>query len=104
MLQYLLYKIGMWLAINLPFKSSYGVASLIASLQYNICKKDRDAVINNLKVILRKQDEKSVRPVAKQVFINFAKYLVDFFRFSLVDRQYIDKFIKIEGREYLDEA
>ena len=62
------------------------------------------AVISNLKIILNTEDKKLLHTFAKKTFINFSKYLVDFFRFSLIDRRYIEKFIKIEGREYLNGA
>lgn len=104
MIQYLLYRIAMWLVLTLPLKLSYAMASSIALLQYSFCRRDRLAVINNLKVILGTKDEKLVTPVAKKVFINFAKYLVDFLRFSVFDKEYVAKFIKIEGRENMDEG
>jgi KDO2-lipid IV(A) lauroyltransferase len=38
------------------------------------------------------------------MFRNFAKYLVDFFRFSKLDTEYIKRNIKIENMRYVDEA
>ena len=104
MLQYLLYNIGMWLALRLPLKLSYKIASIIAFLQYGLCFRDRRAVISNLRVILNTEDKVLLVSTAKLVFINFAKYLVDFFRFSIIGQGYIAKFIMVEGREYIDEA
>ena len=104
MIQYFLYKIGMWIAFILPVKLSYPLASFVAVLQYRFSRKDRKSVINNLKVILASEDDKAMEPMAKEVFINFSKYLVDFFRFSLVDKNNIEKFVKIEGRENIEEA
>lgn len=104
MMQYLLYKIALWLALNLPLKASYAIARLIAVFQYGFCRRDRIAVISNLRVVLGTNDKRLIEPVAKAVFVNFAKYLVDFFRASIVDEQYIKKFVKIEGREHIKEA
>lgn len=101
MMQYFIYRIGIWLSLNLPIKLAYKTASFVAFLQYKFCLKDRAAVISNLKIVLNTDDEKLLQATAKKVFINFAKYLVDFFRFSLVDKQYIEKFIKIEGIEHI---
>jgi len=104
MIQYILYRIGTWLAVSLPRKFAYKIASFIAILQYKFCKNDRDAVISNIRIILNTEDRRLLDITAKKVFINFAKYLVDFFRFSLVDRKFIERFIKIEGSQYLEDA
>ncbi len=104
MIKYLLYKLGMRLAVSLPLNAAYKLATLIARFQYRVCFRDRRAVINNIKVILNTDDDKVVEPIARELFINFSKYLIDFFRFSIVDDDYIDKYVKIEGQEHLDEA
>jgi len=103
-MQYFLYRIGLWICVSLPLKAAYKIASFLAVIQYNFCVKDRNSVINNLKIILNTDDEKILKPKARKVFINFAKYLVDFFRFSLVDNKYIEERIEIKGREYIEEA
>jgi KDO2-lipid IV(A) lauroyltransferase len=94
----------MLLASRLPLKISYKIASFIALLQYDLCLSDRRAVFSNLRVILNTQDGNLITQIAKAVFINFAKYLVDFFRFPIVNQDYIAKFINVEGKEYVDEA
>jgi len=38
------------------------------------------------------------------MFRNFAKYLVDFFRFPLIDRAYISRYISIKNLKYIDES
>ena len=54
-------------------------------------------MIRNLRVIVKGPvDDRTIVLMAKEVFRNFAKYLVDFFRFSKIDEEYIKKFIKIE--------
>lgn len=49
-------------------------------------------------------DARSSRKMAGALYRNFAKYLVDFFRFSKMDGEYIKKIVKIEGRENIDMA
>jgi len=104
MAQYLLYRIGIWFSLNLPLGFAYWLASFVAMLQYMFCVKDRAAVVGNLSVILSTSDKAVLHKHAKGVFINFAKYLVDFFRFSVLNKKYIEKYIKIEGRENLFNA
>ena len=67
--------------------------------------RERHAVVENLKIILNKPScDKEIRVITRDVFRNFAKYLVDFFRFSLIDDEYIKRFVRLEGRENLEEA
>lgn len=99
---FVLYKIGWFLALILPLRLGYLLAILLADLWHLVSYEDRLAVTDNLRVIL--PFEKNLFPYSKLVFRNFAKYLVDFFRFSKIDKDYIKRYVKIEGREYLDSA
>jgi lauroyl/myristoyl acyltransferase len=101
----LLYKIGSFTALIFPLKFSYGIACLLADIHYFLYGKERRAVIENLKVILNKPSGgKELEPIARKVFRNFAKYLVDFFRFSKIDSDYIKKFVVLEDISNLEEA
>jgi len=105
MLFYLAYLIGHFLAMALPLEASYAVAAAIADILYLLSGRDRGAVIKNLKIVSggRLSDRELTR-IAQGVFRNFAKYLVDFFRFSVIDEEYIKRFVKIEGLENVDKA
>jgi len=52
----------------------------------------------------RSSADEELKRIARDVFRNFAKYLVDFFRFSLIDDDYIKKFVKLDGIVNLEEA
>ncbi|MBI4974355.1 MAG: lysophospholipid acyltransferase family protein [Candidatus Omnitrophica bacterium] len=106
MIFYLLYRIGSFLALRLPVTVSYRIACMIADVYQYVSEKDRDAVLNNLKTVLGNEShsDEELTQMAKEVFRNFAKYLVDFFRFSKVDHDYIRRFVKIEGLNNIDEA
>ena len=103
MLYFLLYKIGQLIVLILPLKAGYRLACWVADIHYRLSKRDRQIIINNLKVVL-KRDERKINYYAREVFRNFGKYLVDFLRFSKLDRRFIEERIKIEGKEYFDEA
>ncbi len=104
MFQYLTYKLVQFLAMNLPLKAGYAIAIFIAKVQYFTSTRDRRIVYGNLRAIFPDKQEGEIDRLAKEVFINFAKYLVDFFRFSKLDRSYIEKYVKVVGRENLDGA
>jgi lauroyl/myristoyl acyltransferase len=105
MILYWLYKAGFFIANSLPLKSGYSVAETIATLHYYLSARDRRAVRNNLRQILGSScTDKELSRQAREVFINFAKYLVDFFRFASIDEEYIKNFIKIRGLENVDKG
>ncbi|MDD5005802.1 MAG: lysophospholipid acyltransferase family protein [Candidatus Omnitrophica bacterium] len=100
----ILYKVGEILAVILPWNIAYKMAVFLAKLQFSISKKDRDAVMNNLRVILPNEKEDVIRKKAIEVFVNFGLYLIEFFRFSQIDKAYIEKHFSIKGRDNLDNA
>lgn len=102
MFNFILYKIGQFLALSLPLKFSYRLATSIANLKCLFSPRDRWAVINNLQAVTGENDKKILNRYAYQVYGNFAKYLVDFFRFFKIDNDYIKKYIKLENLDYLD--
>lgn len=104
MFNYILYRIGKFIALRMPLKIGYKLAVLISDIRYIFAVSDRKAVTENLKAIFPEKSEQEIRNIRKQMFRNFAKYLVDFFRFSKLDTEFINKNIKIENIHYFDEA
>lgn len=104
MVNYLLYRFGQFLALSLPLKLSYKVAVFFSDINYVFAGKDRRDITENLKIIFPEKDSRQIRVIRRQIFRNFAKYLVDFFRFSKLNIDYIEKNIKIENIKYIDEA
>ena len=98
------YKIGKFLALILPLNVGYLIAIILSDFHYLISKKDRDIILNNLRAIFPSKKEREIKKISVEVFRNFGKYLVDFFRFSKLNKEYILRNVKIEGREYLDRA
>jgi len=102
---YIFYRIGQALAINFPVKFSYRLAVILADIHYMLGFRERKAVMENLKIILAKPSQDGeLKQAAKDVFRNFAKYLVDFFRFSEISPEYIKELVKMEGLSNLDDA
>ena len=104
MYSFLIYRFGQFLALALPLRVGYSIAIFSAKLQYLFSRKDRLVVYGNLRAIFPDKDEKEIAVLAKMVFVNFAKYLVDFFRFEKLDKKFLSEKIKVVGRENLDNA
>jgi KDO2-lipid IV(A) lauroyltransferase len=48
--------------------------------------------------------DEEVDRLARRVFVNFAKYLVDFFRFSTLDEDYVKRYVKLTGTGHIGTA
>ncbi|HTY45616.1 MAG TPA: lysophospholipid acyltransferase family protein [Patescibacteria group bacterium] len=101
---YLLYRVGQFLALALPRHVAYGVAVFFSDVRYLFADKDRRAVRENLSAIFPDKTPRQIRQIRRRMFRNFAKYLVDFFRHSKIDREYVLRCVKIENLRYFDEA
>lgn len=104
MLNYCIYRFGQFIALILPLKIVYAIAVFLADLHYFISSGDRRSVKANLRVIFADKPDRQLSKISRQVFRNFAKYLVDFFRFEKLDISYLEKNIKLENIHYFDEA
>ena len=96
---YTTYRFGQLLALTLPLPWSYWIAERIADLQYALRSADRRAILGNVSAIV--DDPFSARRLAREIFRNFGKYLVDFLRFPRVDAAFIARRVRVEGLEHL---
>lgn len=102
---FLLYKIGRILTLTLPLKVNYNIADISGSLYYLLAKRDRKVVSDNLKVILKHTENvHKLAQTSRLVFVNFARYLVEFFRTPKIDLKYIQENVKVEGKDNLNQA
>ena len=99
---YYLYCFLKFLVLRLPRRISYAFAAFLAGIKFYLAKEDRRSVIYNLSPILG--DKAKTLACARQVFENFAFYLVDFFSLSKINKEFIEKYVTITGQSNLDEA
>jgi len=104
MFNYIIYRIGQFIALHLPLKIAYKIAVSLSDLHYIFAFGDRRIAKDNLKVIFPQKSDREIKRIRIRMFRNFAKYLVDFFRFSKLDINYIKKNIKVENIHYIDEV
>ena len=88
--------------LHLPLKCAYALALFLSDLQFLISRTDRKNVISNMNTIL--PDGKNNVKLAREVFRNFGKYLVDFFRIENLNKDNIDRTIKVENRKIIDKC
>ena len=104
MYNYILYRIGQFIAVHTPQRIAYKIAVFISDIRYLFAAADKRDVLNNLTVIFPQRSPNELKSIRLSMSRNFAKYLVDFFRFSIIDKDYIQKNIKVENIHYFDEA
>lgn len=98
---YILYNIGYFISNVLPLRVVYWIADVLSDLRYFVATKDRNAVTENLSIVLKK-DIKECRILARKVFRNFGLYLVDFFRMLKLDKETIKNRVVFQGLEKVD--
>ena len=83
--KYLQLKLAEFLSHVLPRKLSYGLARRLADIFVFVDRRGREAVMSNLRRIHQHSgvalSDRALRALARENFLNFAKYLVDFFKF-----------------------
>ncbi|MFH1245772.1 MAG: lysophospholipid acyltransferase family protein [Candidatus Omnitrophota bacterium] len=102
---YFLYKIGEFLAFRLPSGLFYRLADFLGSVYFIIARKSRNTVFANMRVILKYiSSSNHVSYKSRMVFVNFARYLAEFFRSPKIDLEYIANQINFTGKEHLEQA
>lgn len=99
---YYLYLFGRLWCLLLPRKVCYCIVSLLADFKFWLSKTDRETVRYNISAIMH--NPKRIHACTRNVFRNFGFYLVDFLSLAKIDKQFIQTYVTIEGREYLEEA
>ncbi len=104
MFNYILYRIGQFIASRLPLKAAYAVAVILSDMRYYFAFEDNRNVKANLRTILPRKNVREIRDIRVRMNRNFAMYLVDFFRFQGLDGEYIKKFVRVENKQAFDQA
>lgn len=103
MFKYYLYKIGLFLVRGVSLKNAYRFAMFVSLLQSYFSPRDFRAVKNNLRAVTG--SDRDLDRMAREVFRNFGKYLVEFFRTANeMDEKFIREQVKIRNPEHLQEA
>ncbi|MCK4859798.1 MAG: hypothetical protein KAS87_04480 [Candidatus Omnitrophica bacterium] len=101
---FFIYKICQRIVLYLPVQVGYKIALVAAEIYRLFHCGVYKIVQKNLQVIFPEKDKKEIIKYSRETFRNFAKYLVDFLYFPILDREYIEKNIKVEGIENFNRA
>ena len=102
---YILVKLLSFIFNLLPLKVALFIARMLGRFVYLINKKRRSIAYAGLKACF--DDELSHRDrkhIVKGVYMNLVQSFIEIMRFPKIDEAYRNKYVKIEGRENLDQA
>lgn len=105
MIRYWLWRISNFIWQKLPLRIGYTCACLIADITYLAWPRGRTYARENMAYVLGDSaDRRTIERTARQSLRNYFKYLVDFIRFPLLNRDDIEEMISFGGWENLDRA
>jgi len=93
------FQLAQWLSTHLPARAAFRVAEMASDVQWRTAAADRRAVQTNLSLALG-EPVPDASPLIREVFRNFGRYLVEFFR----SHQLTPPDVQIEGYDYLLQA
>lgn len=107
-MKYYWLKFAEFLSRGFPRRVAYGIARRIADGYLLFDRRGRESVIANLQQIHRSSgvalSRRALRVLARENFLNFAKYLVDFFHFLHIEPARMQRIIDFaNSRAVLDE-
>jgi KDO2-lipid IV(A) lauroyltransferase len=99
------YRLGFAAGRRVPTGVLFGVADLLAAATHAICRRQVGIVRDNLARLLPEATERDRARLARMIFRNYARYLVDYGRFRWAPRDGFDGVITaLEGGEHLQAA
>lgn len=106
--EYLQYVSAAFLSMALPRRLAYRIGCRVADGFYRRDVCGRTAVEANLRTIFGFRGQTltggELDRRVRETFRQFGKYVVDFFRYTRLSRNKMDRMIDIESREHLEEA
>jgi KDO2-lipid IV(A) lauroyltransferase len=100
---YWLYRIGEFFAKILPIQVSSVLVSFLCDMHFCFSKTDRQAVEDNLKIVLKTDHVPG--PRVRAVFRNFGKYLLEFFTMTKsLQPAFIKSNVHVKNIGYLNEV
>jgi KDO2-lipid IV(A) lauroyltransferase len=109
MITYAGYKLVQFFSALTPPALAYPLCALAGSVWFRCAPRRRTAVINNEMRILAHgpggvPSAGLARHAAREVFVNFCRYLYEFFRFQGLSERWVSENVDIIGLEYLRDA
>lgn len=104
MIEYVLYMLARFIVLVVPLRVAYWIAGGIASLCYYFLRSAREVLKENLRNVFVRWTEQEISECARANFIQFGRFLADFFYLSRLDSSSISRFIEVENESYIEQV
>ncbi|MBN1872482.1 MAG: mitochondrial fission ELM1 family protein, partial [Candidatus Omnitrophica bacterium] len=105
---YILYAIAKSFSLFLsivPVGAALVIGRVFGRIAYYVnVKRSKVAYANMRSAFSAHKEPSQIRRMVKDVYINFGQVLVEVLRIPVVDKRYIEKYVKVENRKYIDEV
>lgn len=89
----------------LPLRLVVFLGALLGNLFYYLDPKHKSMAYSNIKSVMGPGlSLRQLKKLVKEFYRNFGKNIMDVFLLPRIDKKYLDKYISIEGLEYIKEA
>ncbi len=102
MIEYLLYRLAGFIVLVVPLRVAYWIAGGIAGLSFYFWRGPKEILKENLRNVFRDWSEERISECARANFVQFGKFIADFFYIGKLNSGNIGEFVKVENREYVD--
>lgn len=107
-LDYLVYKLARIAALAfsaIPAEIYVWLGKIFGFFMFYLDAKHKNIAYRNIRFVFHKEKASSeIKRIAKQAFENFGQNLFEILALKKIDKKYIEKYIRIEGRHFIDEA
>ncbi len=86
------------------FRISRKIGMCIGGIAYLFDRQHRLIAKENLCAVFKDKKEQEVDRIIKRVYLNLGQSLAEFFYIPWVDREFVDRFVEIKGKEHMDSA
>ncbi|MBU0701619.1 lysophospholipid acyltransferase family protein [bacterium] len=86
------------------FGISRKIGACIGIVAYLVDRSHRQVARENLCAVFKDKKLQEIDKIIKRVYVNLGQSLAEFFYIPWVDRRFVDRFVEIKGKEYMDAA
>jgi KDO2-lipid IV(A) lauroyltransferase len=89
---------------RVSLKTSHRIANGLGRISFTVLRIRRRVTLDNLRMAFPEKSEKELKGIAFRAYKNFAKMMMEYIRFPIMDRDTVLSLCEVQGRENLDWA
>lgn len=89
---------------GVSLKASHRIANGLGRIAFTVIRIRRRVTLDNLRMAFPEKSEKELKGIAVRAYKNFAKMMMEYIRFPIMDRETVLSLCEIQGEENLEWA